>query len=224
MKRGAALLVLTLTALGAIYEWGGPARKGVRALRAHRLDEALDALRAGRSEMPSSAVIPYDEALAHLGRGEADSAQIRFGEAMTLRGDPARAAAAYNMGNQSMRAMRFAEAARYYREALRITPRDLDAKRNLEEAIRRLRQPLGQPRREPQAGGAGPPTPGGRENPVPQPMGGGAKEPRQTPRGSSGEFTREEAEQWLQALESERRARMHEDQGRRQEETGHRDW
>ena len=221
MKRGAALLLLILTALGPIYEWGGPAHRGVRALRGRRYDEALQALRAGRSEMPNSAVIPYDEGLAHLGRGETDSAQVRFEEAMTLLGDPARAAAAYNMGNQSMRAMRYAEAAEHYRDALRIAPKDLDAKRNLEEAIRRLRQPLGQPRREPQGGGPGP---GGRGNPYPQSSEGGEKETRQAPRGSSGEFTREEAEQWLQALESERRARRHEDKGRPEEETGHRDW
>src|SRR2546426_8091385 len=78
MKRGAALLLLILTALGPIYEWGGPAHRGVRALRGRRYDEALQALRAGRSEMPNSAVIPYDEGLAHLGRGETDSAQVRF--------------------------------------------------------------------------------------------------------------------------------------------------
>jgi len=224
MKRGVALLLLALTAPGAIYEWGGPARRGVRALKSHQYDEALQALRAARSETPPSAAIPYDEALAHLGRGDADSAQVRFREAMTLPGDAARAASAYNLGNQSMRARAYAEAARHYREALRVAPRDLDAKRNLEEAIRRMRQSERPPRREPHAGGAGPPAPGGRKNPLPQSSVGRQGETRQTPRGSSGDFTRQEAEQWLQALESERRARRHEGKGRPEEETGHRDW
>ena len=222
MTRGIALLLLALVALGAIYEWGGPARRGVRALKSHQYDEALSALRAARSEMPNSAEIPYDEALAHLGKGEPDSAQVRFEEAMTLRGDAARAASGYNLGNQSMRARKFAEAARYYRDALRVAPRDLDAKRNLEEAIRMMRQSPPS-RRQPQTG-AGPPAPGGREKQFPLPSGGGQGEARQAPRGSSGEFTRQEAEQWLQALESERRARKHEGKGRPEEETGHRDW
>lgn len=225
MTRGTALLLLALTALGAAYEWGGPARRGVRALKSGRYDEALRALRAARSEMPNSAVIPYDEALAHLGKGDTDSAQVRFREAMTLRGDAARAASAYNLGNESMRARNYGEAAQHYREALHAAPRDLDAKRNLEEAIRRMRQSARPPRPEPRAGGAGPPTPGGRQNPFPRSGSTGAQgETRQGPRGSSGEFTREEAERWLQALESERRARRHEDKGRPEEETGHRDW
>ena len=223
MTRGIALLLLGLTALGAIYEWGGPARSGVRALKSHRYDEALTALRAARPEMPYSAVIPYDEALAHLGKGEPDSAQARFQEAMTLRGDAARAASAYNLGNQSMRARKFADAARLYRDALRVAPRDLDAKRNLEEAIRMMRQSPRRSPREPQVG-AGPPAPGGQDKQLPMPSGGGQGETRQPPRGSSGEFTRQEAEQWLQALESERRARKHEGKGRPEEETGHRDW
>src|SRR5256885_9005401 len=87
MKRGAALLLLALTALGAIYEWGGPARRGVRALKSHHYDEALQSLRAARSGKPPSAAIPYDEALAHLGKGEARSPQVRLREAMTLPGD-----------------------------------------------------------------------------------------------------------------------------------------
>lgn len=223
MTRGMALLLLALTGLGAIYEWGGPARGGVRALKSHRYDEALSALRTARSEMPNSAEIPYDEALAHLGKGEPDSAQVRFEEAMTLRGDAARAASGYNLGNQSMRARKFADAARHYRDALRVAPRDLDAKRNLEEAIRMMRQAPRASRREPQTG-PGPPAPGGEEKQLPLPNGGGQGEAKQPPRGSSGEFTRQEAEQWLQALESERRARKHEGKGRPEEETGHRDW
>src|SRR6267143_2000850 len=106
-----ALLLLALTALGAVYEWGGPARRGARALRAGRYDEALRALEAGRADMPDAAVIPYDEGLAHLGKGEPDSAAARFQEAMRLKGDAARAAAAYNLGNQAMRAKDYSRAA-----------------------------------------------------------------------------------------------------------------
>ena len=223
MRNLPVLLLLALTALGAVYEWGGPARRGVRELNAGRYDEALRSLEAGRADMPDAAVLPYDEALADLGKGEPDSAQARFQEAMRLKGDVARAAAAYNLGNQAMRAKEYSRAARYYKEALRARPEDLDAKKNLEEALRRMRESSPQQRKKPPSGGPGPPTPGGGETLLPRPSPGGKLEHPANPR-TGEEFTKEEAERWLQALESERRSRRQEDKGQPQEETGNRDW
>ena len=224
MTRVAALLLLALTACGALYEWGGPARKGVRELKAGRYDEALKALRAGRAEMPREAAIPYDEALAHLGKGQSDSAAVRYQEAMGLRGDTAREAAAYNLGNVAYRAKDYGRAAGYYKEALRIRPDDRDAKRNLEEALRQLRRGKPENRKQPPSGGSGPPAPRGSQSPQPRQGPGGKGTSPPTPRGGAGEFTKEEAERWLQALEAERRARRQEGKTQSQEEMGNRDW
>jgi tetratricopeptide (TPR) repeat protein len=224
VRRALALLLLALTACGAAgYEWGGPARRGVRDLKAGRFDEALRALSRGRADFPGASVIPYDEGLGYLGKGQADSAAIRFQEAMRLRGDPPREGASYNLGNLAMRAKNYGSAARSYREALRLRPSDVDAKKNLEEALRMMRQPNSPDRQKPPSGKQGPPPPGGKEQPTPQPSSGqqGEKPP---PRARAGEFTQEEAEHWLQALESERRARRQEGKGRPEQETGNRDW
>jgi len=227
MMRLLALLLVVLTAGGAGYEWGGPARRGVRDLKAGRFDEALRELREGRSDFPGESVIPYDEGLALLGNGQADSASTRFQEALRLRGDHAREAAAYNLGNIAMRAKDYALAARSYKEALRLQPSDLDAKKNLEEALRRMHRPNPENRQNPPSGGKGPPPPGGPQA-MPKPEAGGGQQGNRgqtpPPRGSSGEFTKEEAERWLQALESERRARRQEGKGQPEQETGNRDW
>src|SRR5205814_10618690 len=111
MRRELALLVLVAIASGAFYEWGGPARRGVREVKARRYDEALRDLGRGRSDFPGASVIPYDEAVAHLGRGAADSAAVRFQEASHLRGVVPREAAAYNLGNLAMRAREYGSAA-----------------------------------------------------------------------------------------------------------------
>jgi len=141
---------------------------------------------------------------------------------MKLRGDPARAAAAYNLGNIAMRGKDYRRAAGYYKEALRVAPGDLDAKRNLEEALRRMRQPRSSNRQQPPSGGKGPPpNSDGSQNPLPR-QGPGKGEP--PPRGSAGEFTKQEAERWLQALESERRARRQESKAKPGEGGGNRDW
>jgi tetratricopeptide (TPR) repeat protein len=216
VRRALALLLLALTACGAAgYEWGGPARRGVRDLKAGRFDEALRALSRGRADFPGASVIPYDEGLGYLGKGQADSAAIRFQEAMRLRGDPPREGASYNLGNLAMRAKDYGSAARSYREALRLRPSDVDAKKNLEEALRMMRQPNSPDRQKPPTGKQGPPPPGGKERPTPE---------KSQPRVKAGEFTQEEAEHWLQALESERRARRQEGKGRPEQETGNRDW
>ncbi len=227
MRRGWALLLLALTACGASgYEWGGPARHGLRDLKAGRFDEALRELSRGRTDFPGASVIPYDEGLAFLGKGQADSAAVRFREAMSLRGDPPREGAAYNLGNLAMRAKDYARASRSYREALRLKPSDVDAKKNLEEALRRMRQPNAPDQRQPPSGGQGPPPPGGKEHPQPQASPGGRNDHGQAPapKTGPGEFTKDEAEHWLQALESERRARRQEGKGRPEQETGNRDW
>jgi len=223
VRRGLALTFVVLAACGAFYQWGGPARRGVQELKAKRYDEALPDLAKGRADFPGAAVIPYDEALAHLGRGASDSAAVRFQEATRLQGAAPREAAAYNLGNLAMRAKDYASAARSYREALRLSPSDVDAKKNLEEALRLLRQPNTQNRKNPPSGGSGPPTPKGNQTPQPS-QGPGGSAPTPPPRGSAGAFTKEEAEHWLEALESERRARRQEGKGQASQENGNRDW
>ena len=225
MTRQIALWLLLTTALGAAYEWGGPASRGVRDLKAKRYDEALAGLREGRSDHPGDAALPFDEALAHLGKGEVDSALVRYREAMRSRGDHARAAASFNLGNEAMRAKRYREATELYRESLRARPDDMDSKRNLEEALRLAR---GVQHHAPaQGGGNGPPAPGGGRTPIAAPDSPGGKGETMAPsppQGASGEFTRPEAERWLDALEAERRGSRNQGKVQQEEESGRRDW
>lgn len=211
----AALLLLLLApaTLGAGYEWGGPAARGLRQLNEKRYDAARRSLREGRPDFPRSAALRYDEGLAHLGGGHPDSAATAYREALTLEGDESRAAAAYNLGNLAMRARRYADAQALYREVLRIDPHAVDAKRNLEEAIRRLREQ----RPPPAAGGGRPDSSTAPQGTGLPPPGGGAppdsgRQGRSPVPPGTHEFTREEAERWLEALERERR-------GERQEPT-----
>jgi hypothetical protein len=44
------------------------------------------------------------------------------------------------------------------------------------------------------------------------------------PRAASGEFTKAEAERWLDALEAERRGARRQEKARSEDESGRRDW
>ena len=218
-------LLLALGASGAVYEWGGAAGRGMRQLKERHPKEAAQSFHEAERELPRSAAVRYDRALALGAAGQADSARDAYTEAMTsrdLRGDPARSAAAYNLGNENLRHGRYDEAAKLYRQSLTIDPNRADAKKNLEEAIRRGRN------KPPQAssggqgqGGAGSSGTGtsGTSPPGSQPNQPPSTRPpgsAQQPPGQMGGTipNPSEAEHWLNALEEERKS------ARRQERTG----
>ena len=218
-------LLLALGASGAVYEWGGAAGRGMRQLKEKHPKEAAQSFREAERELPRSAAVRYDRALALGAAGQADSARDAYTETVTshdLRGDPARSAAAYNLGNESLRQGRYDEAAKLYRQSLTIDPNRADAKKNLEEAIRRGRNKPPQASSGGQgqggagssgAGTSGTSPPGSQPNQPPSTRPPGSA---QQPPGQMGGTTPNpsEAEHWLNALEEERKS------ARRQERTG----
>jgi len=215
----ATLLTVALAALGAGYEWGGPAARGIRELRAGKSREAVTSLEEARRERPNSSAVRFDQALAFAAAGMADSARAAYRDARELEGAAGRASAAYNEGNAAFNMGKVDDAIRAYRAALREDPHRADAKRNLEEAIRRARQSSkrqlsgssgtqgnGSGGSGQRSGGTAPPPPGSESAPnsaQPPPGSTGAKNP---PALGGPIPDREEAEHWLDALEAERRA------------------
>ena len=218
----ALLLVAALASVGAGYEWGGPAARGVRELRAKKVREAMASFEEARRERPRSAAIRFDQALGFHAAGLTDSARVAYRDAMELDGEAARAAAAYNLGNDALNSGQLEDAIASYREALRREPHRADAKRNLEEALRRARsskkqQLTGSGGTQGQGSGGSGNRQGGSTPPPP----GSASSPEQRPKGSPPDPgsklgaplpSREEAEHWLEALEAERRAGRSRDQ------------
>lgn len=235
MRRFASLALIAATGLGAFYEWGGAGYRGMRALEERRYRDAAAAFQEARSEHPRSAAVRYDEALALQGAGAADSAAALYEEtarSSDLVGDRARSSAAYNRGNMALQAKQYADARAHYRESLRLDPSGVDAKKNLEEAIRRLReqQPSPSSGGPPSSGGSGPgggppePPPPGAEQPPPE----GAQPPERPGESEpdlGGEIpSRSEAEHWLEALEAERKAARQRERESTPEESRSRDW
>jgi len=232
MRRALGAAIMTLLvygALGAAYEWGGAARRGVRQLKQGETAAAIHSLGEGRAELPKSAAVRYDQGLAFRKLGLADSARSAFNDAIRLRGDEARSAAAYNLGNEALRKNRLEEAVEAYKQSLRVDPKRADAKKNLEEALRRLREGKPPPT-PPSSGGGGSQGPagpgsgggGGGGNPQGTPAPGG-RQPSPTAKGPIP--SRSEAELWLDALESERRSeRQREKQNAEPRRENVRDW
>lgn len=227
-------LLLALGASGAVYEWGGAAGRGMRQLEGKHPKEAAQSFREAEHELPRSAAVRYDRALALQAAGAADSAREAYAETFTsrdLRGNDARSSAAYNLGNESLRQGRYDEAAKLYRQSLTIDPNRADAKKNLEEAIRRGRNkpPQASSGGQGQGGGgssgtgtSGQSPPGSQQNgPPPQRPPGQQQSPGQmngtVPNPS-------EAEHWLNALEEERKSARRQERTGSPQETHDKDW
>lgn len=228
--RATVLVLLAIATLGAFYEWGGPARRGVRQMKKEENAAALHSFGEARAEQPASAAVRYDQGLAFRKLGLGDSARAALQDAIRLKGTPARSAAAYNLGNEALRKNQLEEAIAGYKESLRADPRRLDAKKNLEEALRRLREakPPPSPPNKGGSGSQGPTGPGsgggGGQDQQPGAPASGGQQP--APPSASGPIpSRSDAELWLDALESERRSER-----RREKEHGEprrenvRDW
>lgn len=229
--RAIALALLAASTLGAFYEWGGPGRRGVRQLKKGEDAAALHSLGEARGEQPASAALRYDQGIAFRKLGLADSSRAAFRDATKLLGTEARSAAGYNLGNEALRKNQLDEAIEGYKESLRADPRRADAKKNLEEALRRLREakPPPTPPNKGGSGSKGPSGPGaggggggGNQQPNAPP----SQEPQQPPPSASGPIpNRSDAELWLDALESERRSeRQREKQQSEPRRENVRDW
>lgn len=117
------------------------ARKGAALFAESSYTEAAEAFRQATIAAPDDVRWRYDLGLSEALDSKYEEALNNLGATSRLATPDVAAAALYNSGNVHMATGKFAEAARAYREALVRNPRDLDAKHNLELALRELQKP-----------------------------------------------------------------------------------
>jgi Ca-activated chloride channel family protein len=142
--RTAALVPLfLLTSASGI----GDIERGNRHYRAGRFAEAVEAYESALRDGSDSSELRYNLGTALLRLGRYEEAEKHFGEALEAVDPDLRERTFYNLGNRFLEAARNAadprsqgpllgSAIEAYQRALRIDPRDGDAKWNLEMAIR----------------------------------------------------------------------------------------
>ena len=141
----AALALLALSLAGpsrtARAEVPAEARKGAALFAESSYTEAAEAFRQATIAAPDDARWRYDLGLSEALDEKYEEALNNLSATSRLATPEVAAAALYNVGNVQMANGKFAEAARAYREALMRNPRDLEAKHNLELALRELQKP-----------------------------------------------------------------------------------
>lgn len=89
---------------------------------------------------PDNGAIAYNLANAHAALGDTEQAQEYYRKAIQSKDPNAAANAKYNLGNLMMKQQQMDKAVEQYIEYLTEHPNDIDAKRNLELALKQLEQ------------------------------------------------------------------------------------
>lgn len=126
--------------------------RGNRAYDAGDYEAAQRAYDDAAQQAPDDPRLAYNQGTAALQRGDAAAARSALDRALAG-GDPTlRRDSWYNHGVNSMLRQEWGPAVRAFGEALRLDPRDAEARRNLELAVRQL-QRTPPPQQQPQGGG-----------------------------------------------------------------------
>jgi tetratricopeptide (TPR) repeat protein len=111
---------------------------GNRLYEDGKLDAALEQYRSAKLERPEASQIDYNIGNVLHSRGTLDSALAAYQNAALSSDSVVRPHAYYNMGNTLYRGSKYDLALEAYRQALIEDPNDLDAKHNLELALRQM--------------------------------------------------------------------------------------
>ena len=138
-------LLLAATLLAASLMACGPTsaevnNSGHEPYHAGNYDAAMDAYQGAQKRSPESAEPHYNSANALYRMGKYEESQGIYDESLQFARRELRARGFFNRGNASFHREQFADAVEAYEEVLRMDPDNLDAKHNLELALRNLSQ------------------------------------------------------------------------------------
>jgi Ca-activated chloride channel family protein len=217
-------LVVVLTACGssaARYN-----NQGNQDFSKQQYDQAIENYRTAQQENPDLAEPYYNAGNTRYRQNDLKGAEAQLQQSLRDAGEPLQPQAFYNLGNAYFRGQDLDKAIEAYKQALRLKPDDADAKHNLELALQQQQQQ--QQQQNQQSGGGqqpqqnqqdqqnqqGQPPPQNQQGDQQQPNGGGGQgqqpdqsnggqSPNQQNQSGGGSLSRQEAEQFLDALKQD---------------------
>jgi len=173
---------------------------GNRLYEQKRYDEALKKYTDAQASRPNAPELHYNIGNVLFRKGELDKAIEEYLRAQSSADSALSQAATFNRGNALMMHGQVQEAINAYVQALRARPEDQDAKRNLELALRLLKEEQKRQQQQ-QQDAAQQPRQNQETPPPPQPQEGKQDEKqRPQPEKRPGQMSEEEARQILEAL------------------------
>ncbi len=112
--------------------------EGNKLAKQEQFDQALQRYHEARVERPDRPEVGYNIGNVYHLEGKFDSAAKEYQNALSALTGPVAPQASYNLGNTLFRMQQYGPAIEAYKGALIENPSDIDAKHNLELALRRL--------------------------------------------------------------------------------------
>ncbi len=134
------LLILPLFLVGWIGSWSQAIKRGNAHYEAEAYDAALEAYQAAAKDRPNDPISRYNLGTVLYQKKQFEKAADEFRRSLDAVDPIHQAQGYYNLGNAQVQLNDIEGAVRSYKSALRLNPRDLDAKHNLELALERLEQ------------------------------------------------------------------------------------
>jgi len=173
MSRRNTTYILFFCALAAWnIGWLDPVKDGVedgnRQYLLGKYDDAMKSYSQAQGERPDSPELHYNIGNVQFKKNDVEQAAREYLESATSTEDnDVKATSLYNLGNAYMAQGNGAEAVESYKKALRLNPKDEDAKYNLELAMLQMQQQQPQQKQENKDKQE---TPTPQENQTPQPQ------------------------------------------------------
>jgi Ca-activated chloride channel family protein len=134
-----AILFLALAPLQA--GTAGKVKAGNRSFKKGEYEKALNRYREAEITAPNSPVVHFNLGDALYKTDDLDGSVGEFQRSAAAQDRTVRSRAYYNLGNTAFRQEKYDDAVAHYKKALELNPHDIDAKYNLEYALRRKMNP-----------------------------------------------------------------------------------
>ncbi|MCB4755795.1 MAG: VWA domain-containing protein [Elusimicrobia bacterium] len=155
LSRFATVFILTLAAGGGISraDWKDQVRMGNQLLRKGDTEGARKEFESSRIDAPEAAFLPYNIAGTYYLEGSMEEAQKQYEQAKAMAASAdLKSKIAYNLGHLYFSMGKREEATKEFKECLKLNPKDMDAKYNI-EYIKSGKQPPPPPPQKQKGGG-----------------------------------------------------------------------
>jgi Ca-activated chloride channel homolog len=177
--------------------------EGNRLYEQKRYDEALKMYTDAQAGRPQAPELHYNIGNVLFRKGEYDKAVEEYLRAQAGSNPALAEASVFNRGNALMMQGQLQQAVNAYVQALRAKPDDTDAKRNLELALRLLKEQQQQQKKESSSKNKPPESQDQKPNQASPPPASEDERRNKAPQPRQGQMTEEEARRILDALKDE---------------------
>ena len=141
LRKGVLVLATIILCAPAVAETpAGKVAEGNRLYREGEMERALELYREAQQQLEDSSPVDYNIGNVLYRQGEYERAMEEYRRALAADDRALAGQARFNMGNAHFRSQQYDKAIEDFSEVLRLSPDDMDAKRNLELSLRALQQ------------------------------------------------------------------------------------